>query len=301
MDDGRGASASFGGPSGLTIGRDGAIYVSDAPNHRIRRIDQELNVTTIAGGGPVGLTNGSFADGPALSARFNLPAGLATDRMGNLIVADKDNHRIRLISPDGMVRTLAGSGIEGHRDGPSSDAQFSFPVGVSVDDEGNIFVTEHGNNSLRQITPEGEVRTIVRSHRPYGDGRLPSDAVLAYPSGLAIGPSGGVFVANVQLNQIVKIGSDGSVAVTAGSSEGGYRDGAGPDALFRGPSALAFLPDGRIVVADSGNKIIRIIDIAELWSRLGCHWLECNRPEAGLLVGLARETQAASRVMQKGE
>eukprot|EP00900_Chrysochromulina_parva_P017907 jgi/Chrpa1/26117/Chrysochromulina_OHIO_Genome00027496-RA len=106
-----------------------------------------------------------FADGAAADARFCYPAGVAIDAEGNIIVADSSNHCIRKVTPDGTVRTLAGSrkGEDGFADGAAADARFSDPVGVAIDAEGNIIVTDKYNECIRKVTPDGTVSTLAGS------------------------------------------------------------------------------------------------------------------------------------------
>jgi len=148
--DGSGAAAQFSYPVGVAADAAGTLYVADAGNHAIRRITPAGEVTTLAGTGEPG-----FADGPGRQARFNNPWAIAVDGAGNVYVADKENHRIRRIAPDGMVTTVAG-GEEGNEDGPIDRAQFSLPMGVAVDRAGAIYVADVGNASIRKIVPAGD-------------------------------------------------------------------------------------------------------------------------------------------------
>ncbi|MGH2584934.1 MAG: protein kinase domain-containing protein [Dehalococcoidia bacterium] len=145
--DGLGTAAQFSYPVGVAADAAGTLYVADAGNHAIRRITPTGDVTTLAGTGEPG-----FADGPGRQARFNNPWAVTVDGAGNVYVADKQNHRIRRIAPDGMVTTVAG-GAEGNVDGPIGRAQFSLPMGVAVDRAGAIYVADVGSASIRKIVP----------------------------------------------------------------------------------------------------------------------------------------------------
>jgi len=120
--------------------------VTDADNNRIRKITPAGVVSTFAGTGSEG-----FADGTGTAAQFNDPTGVAVDSSGNVFVADFSNHRIRKITPAGVVSTLAGTGTLGHTDGASNTAQFNSPIGVAVDSESNVYVTDFSNNRIRKI------------------------------------------------------------------------------------------------------------------------------------------------------
>src|SRR5262249_48890179 len=130
----------------------GNLYVADQSNHTIRKITPDGVVSTLAG--TAGM-NGS-ADGTGPDARFSFPAGVAVDRAGNLYVADTGNTTLRKITPDGVVSTLAGAaGMVGGADGTGPDARFASPTGVAVDGDGNVYVADAFNDTLRKVTPDG--------------------------------------------------------------------------------------------------------------------------------------------------
>lgn len=146
--DGPVASAQFSSPYGLAMDANGDIYVGDIVNNRIRKITVSTGtVSTFAGSGAQGLTNGS-----ALSATFYFPCGVAFDSGGNLFVAELKNNTIRKISTDGTVSTYAGTGVAGSANGPASAATFSQPIGIVVDGSGNVFVADEYNNEIREIS-----------------------------------------------------------------------------------------------------------------------------------------------------
>src|SRR5215813_8334598 len=159
--------ATFADPFGVAVAPDGTVYVSDSgDNNRIRKITSEGKVETFAGNGQE-----AFADGPGLQAAFNTPSGLAIDASGNLYVADTGNNRIRKITAQGMVSTIAGDGTAGYADGPASQAKFDGPVGVAVDQAGDVFVADSYNDRVRMISPNGQVTTVAGAKGPgYADG-----------------------------------------------------------------------------------------------------------------------------------
>jgi len=153
--DGTGASASFRGPSAVAADAMGNVYVADLHNHLIRKINAAGVVTTFAGSGSPGSTNGT-----GTAASFNYPSGVAVDAAGNVYVADSGNNLIRKINAAGVVSTFAGSGSAGSADGTGSSASFNNPASVAVDAAGNVYVADYLNNLIRKIGTAGVVTTI---------------------------------------------------------------------------------------------------------------------------------------------
>lgn len=145
--NGKDSSASFYLPGGIAVDRSGNIYVSDTYNNMIRKISPSGIVITIAG-----KKNKGAADGKDTAASFSHPAGITVDKSGNLYVADVENNKIRKISPDGVVSTLAGTGVRGSTNGDITTASFNRPYGVAVDQQGDIYVADYQNNLIRKIS-----------------------------------------------------------------------------------------------------------------------------------------------------
>ncbi len=235
--------ALFNTPSGLAIMPDGDLIVADTGNNRIRRIpldEKTGNVngetSTIAGDGTTG-----HADGPARSAQFNGPIGVAVDKDGNIYVADSYNDRIRKITTDGQVSTVAGKGSPGYADGDRSTAMFDTPSGIVVANDNSLIVADTGNDRLRKITPDGNVTTL-----PVTD--------LSSPIGLAITHDNFLYVTELDRSRVLQIAPDGTTHVIAG--EAGFNQ---PTGIAVGPS-----DDGpaKLYVADSANYLIRKLDPA---------------------------------------
>ncbi|MCL2011264.1 MAG: hypothetical protein FWG75_00540 [Cystobacterineae bacterium] len=190
--DGQGSSArfNFNNSGGITIDAAGNLFVADTDNHRIRQITPEGEVSTFAGSGIAG-----SIDGEAALAEFDSPGGIAIDLTGNLWVADAGNHRIRKITPEGEVSTLAGS-TQGFANGRGSNARFSSPWGIAIDMAGNLFVADADNHRIRKITPEGVVSTFAGSGI---SGLLDGGPTLArfdLPAGLTMDMEGNLYVAD---------------------------------------------------------------------------------------------------------
>ena len=261
-DDGTGTTARFDSPSGVAVDNDGNVYVADTRNNRIRKITPEGVVSTLAGS-----TKG-YQDGAGAVAQFYEPAGVAVDSAGNVYVADNWNHRIRKISPEGVVSTLAGSGPTGagqggFADGDGTKAQFNKPTGVAVGSDGNVYVTEDGSARIRKINPEGVVSTLAGSDSyGYQDG-TGTAARFSFLSSVTVDSSGNVYVTEFYSSRIRRISSEGVVSTIAGSrrdiGEQGYQDGPGNMARFNNPTGVAVDSDGNLYVADYGNHRIRKI------------------------------------------
>lgn len=250
--DGVATNAAFNTPSGIAADKDANIIIADTSNNRIRKLSSDRKlVTTIAGSGAAG-----FLDGAASEAQFDGPIGVAVDKDGNVIVADSYNDLIRKISSDGTVTTIAGAGAPGFADGQASQAMFDTPCGVAVDKEGNIFVADTGNAAIRQITPQGEVTTVIKNEQ--GSDDQPSPVRLRRPIAIAITHDGFLFVTDEETAQVLRITPDMQASVFAGSRTG-FANGAGIQARFNGPTGIAVDRDGNLFVADSNNCIVRMI------------------------------------------
>ncbi len=239
--DGSGAEARFDTPSGLAIDAQGTIYVADTGNNAIRRISLEGRVSTVAGNGI-----GGADDGARSEARFNGPIDVALDAAGRIIVADTYNDRIRAIAPDGTVSTIAG-GVQGFVDGPAAAAQFDTPSGVAIDRAGNILVADTGNGAIRVIDANGVVTTAPAAF----------DGGFGRPIGIAVGGNGDVYLSD-ERGRIIESAAGGATRTLAGGAPG-FRDGPAGEARFRRPAGLAVAGEGRLVVADSGNALVRLV------------------------------------------
>ncbi|MDT5296671.1 MAG: hypothetical protein QOJ76_3551 [Acidobacteriota bacterium] len=207
FQDGAAREARFSDPFGVAAAGDGSVYVADAgEGNRIRKVTPQGAVLTVAGG------REGFADGAGAAASFNTPSALALDGAGNLYVADTGNNRIRRVTADGSVTTLAGDGTAGLREGAAAQSQFDAPVGVAVDKDNNVYVADTYNDRIRQITKEGQVRTIAGAGSPgYADGDALASALFDTPCGLAVSEAGEVYVADTGNNRLRKITKDGRV------------------------------------------------------------------------------------------
>lgn len=244
--DGTGTAAQFYLPYGITTDPAGNIYVADTGNNKIRKITSTGVVTTFAGS-----TQG-FADGTGTAAKFFLPYGLTSDAAGNIYVADQNNYKIRKITPQGVVTTIAGT-IKGDQDGSVATAKFDSPYALRLDATGNIYVSDNFINKIKKITPQGMVTTIAQNSQTWLD-------IFENPRGFAIDATGNIYVALWGTSVIGKITPAGVISTFAGlANNKGFADGTGTTARFNLPSDIVIDPQGNLYVTDQDNSKIRKI------------------------------------------
>ncbi len=254
--DGTGSAARFWTPSGVAVDGGGNVYVADTGNDTIRKVTPEGVVTTLAG------SAGSYGsiDGTGSAARFWSPQGVAVDGAGNVYVADTLNYTIRKVTPAGVVTTLAGLvGSPGSTDGTGSAARFGDPASVTVDSEGNVYVADSFNDTIRKVTGAGVVTTLAGQATYLGsDDGTGSAARFGGPAGVTVDSKGNVYVADSFNDTIRKVTPGRVVTTLAGLADcyGSY-DGTGAGARFCDPWGVAAGGAGSVYVADTGNHTIR--------------------------------------------
>jgi sugar lactone lactonase YvrE len=253
IEDGPAATAKFFLPNGAAVDKQGNIYVSEEGTSRIRKVTSAGLTSTFAGATP------GYLDGVSTAAKFSTPSGIALDAEGTVYVADQFNNCIRKITPAGVVTTLAGSVTAGIADGTGAAAQFQRPVGVVVDEAGNVFVADLFNHRIRKITSDGVVTTIAGSTPGFADG-TGTAAKFLYPAGLALDKEGNLFVADSENNRIRKITKAGVVTTFAGIGAQGTDNGLASTAQFYLPREIDIDAEGNIYVVEIGNHRIRKID-----------------------------------------
>ena len=214
-DSGAATSATFNTPYDIVLDSNGNIYVADANNHRIRKIDTNGIITTVAGTGDADYSGDS---GAATSAKLNNPTGIDIDSNGNIYIADRQNHRIRKIDTDGVITTFAGNGTNGinSNDGTTAtSAEISYPWGVNVDASDII----HFNSGpyLRKVASDGKIYDVAgtRNYGFSGDGGNAVDAEINVVEHVTFDPNGNIYLADY--NRIRKIDTNGIITTIAGA------------------------------------------------------------------------------------
>ena len=243
--------------NGTTVAVQSPIEFVAAQSHRIVKVSSDGRVSVLAGSFEPGQN-----DGAALDARFNYPSGLAISSQGRIFVADRNNHTIRVITPQGLVSTFAGvAGIRGSADGPATVARFNSPAAVVIDSSNNLFVADHENHTIRKINPDGIVSTFagrVNTVFPRGVDGAGTSATFNNPAAIAIDTAGNLFIADKNNSLLRKITPEGIVSTVAGKVvEPGTIDGIGAVARVRFPNSIAVDHFGNIFFTESGNNIVR--------------------------------------------
>ncbi len=255
--DGRGAEARFNYPSGVAVHASGDVYLADSRGNTIRRLSPDGTVVRVAGA----LGGGdAYIDGPAEVQSLNYPVGVAVAPDRTVYFCEQQRHTIRVLRPDGSVATLAGrEGVAGSTDGVGDAARFNIPSGLALDAEGNLYIGDYGNHTIRRIAA-GTATVTTFAGRPQiaGSDDGVSGARFRFPRGVATDATGNVFVADYGNHTLRRISPTGEVSTVAGRAEAsGVADGAGSEARFAFPTALAVDAQGILYIADGGNHTIR--------------------------------------------
>ena len=266
--NGTGSAARFDQPTGTAVDGNGNVYVADEENDMIRKITPGGVVTTLAGSPG----NGGSADGTGSAAQFYFPFGVAVDGAGNVFVTDTGNDTIRKITPGGAVTTVAGTPLTaGSTDGTGSAALFSVPIGIAVDGNDNLYVTEQENQTIRKITSAGVVTTLAgQAGSPGSADGTGSAARFDLPGGITLAPNGNLFVADTTNAEIREVTPAGVVTTIAGMpANSGAIDGTGSAARFFFPVGIASDGHGNLFVADANNDLMREVTEAGVVTTLG--------------------------------
>jgi sugar lactone lactonase YvrE len=267
-DGGAAIKASLDGIGGVALDAVGELFIADTSNDRIRKVDTNGVITTVAGNG----TNGYSGDGgPAINAMVNLPIGANLDAFGNLYIADTYNVRIRKVDTNGVITTVAGNGTATFAGdgGAATNASLNRPTGVGLDASGNLYIADCWNGRVRKVDTNGIVTTVAGTGTGTyaGDGGAATNASLNGPSGVAFDASGNLYIADFWNNRIRKVDTNGIITTIAGNGVGNLLSdefsgdgGAATNAQLGGPYSVAVDAFGDVYIADSNNDRIRKVD-----------------------------------------
>jgi len=263
-DGGPATAASLNHPRGLALDSAGGVYIADTDNWRIRRVTPAGIVSSVAGNGAYGATGDG---GQATNASFSDVTDIALDSAGDLYIADASNHRVRKVTPGGIVTTLAGTGVQGSSGdgGLATNATLNRPISVALDAAGNLYICDSANHNIRRVNlASGVIATYAGNGSPAfsGDGGVATAASLQFPLGVAADRYGYVYIADSGNNSIRRVSPGGMIVTVAGSNMAGFAgDGAAATgALLNIPSDVAVDSLGNLFIADSGNNRVRKID-----------------------------------------
>lgn len=251
-----GRKARFKALFGVAVSGNGDLYVTDAENFCIRKIETNGNVTTVAGDGTEG-----YQDGPGLKAKFGNMGDLDISADGTLYVCDAHNQRIRKISTDGMVTTIAGGGNSFTADGPAEEVVINGAMDLSFDVDGTIYFVDSWGHRIRKLTPDVMVISFAgdsEMNSGFADG-VGNEARFINPMGIDVSNDGILVVADTWNNRIRYITQENEVSTIAGDDSYGFKDGPANEAMFNQPFDVAVANDGTIYIADTHNNKIRKI------------------------------------------
>jgi sugar lactone lactonase YvrE len=285
-------------PAGVAVDSSGNVYVVDSYNSRVRKIAASGVITTVAGTGRQGYSGDGAV---ATSAELNFPQDIAVDSAGNLYIADTNNSRIRKVSSNGIITTIAGNGTAGYLgdNGPASSAELSYPYGVAVSASGVVYIADTANSVIRQISTTGTITTVAgNGFSGYsGDGGSPTSAQLNFPAAVAVDASGNIYIAD-SANYVVRAALGGTISTIAGNGIEGYSGdlGAATSAHLGQVHSLALDSRGDIYLADYSNSLVRLLSPADSHSVLSVVQTQVITASAGITyaVTVANASLAAN-------
>jgi NHL repeat-containing protein len=284
-DNGPATQARLDQPISIVTDAAGNLFFGDGGNHRVRKVSPDGTITTYAGTGVRGFSGDG---GPATQARLGDGLWLALDGAGNLYLSDGTYQRVRKVSPDGIITTVAGSGptdsdLPGAFSGdggPATEARLYYPTGLAVDATGNLFIADAGNHRVRKVSPDGTISTVAGSgpigpDKGYaaGDGGPALAATLRGPCCLAVDGAGNLFLTDVDIagtgapytgpkSRVRKVSTDGMITTVAGNGVRGFSGDGGPavEAGLDDPFGVAVDSAGNLFISDVNNHRVRKVD-----------------------------------------
>ena len=261
-DGGPAVSAQLDHPRGLAVMADGSLLIAEPFKNVVRRIAPDGVITTVAGTGVAGFSGDG---GPATAAQLNFVHAVSVTPDGGFVLADTLNNRIRKVGPDGIIRTITGTGRAGAAGdgGAATAARINNPRGVASVSDGSVLVADSNNHRIRRISPTGIMSTVAGTGVQgfSGDGGAATAAQLNVPFGVAPIAGGGYLIDDVNNQRVRKVSSTGVITTVAGNGVAGYTGDGGPakQATLSGPKGIALGPHGDVYFADTESHTIRVI------------------------------------------
>lgn len=259
-------------PTGVLVDPHGNLYIADTGNHRVRFVAMATGIITTIAGNPADapFEPTDIGDGgPATQAALDSPIAFALDGDGNLYIADAGDNRVRKISPaTGVISTVAGTGVAGYSGDNvlATTSELNHPNGIAVDLAGNLYISDSGNNLLREVVlSSGMIRTVAgvigASGGYNGDNMVATQTTLNFPAGIAVDFSGQIYLSDRDNHRIRKVGNDGIVSTVAGNGIAGFvgDGGLASAAEVDSPAGIALDHEGNLYVADSSSNSARVI------------------------------------------
>jgi uncharacterized protein (TIGR03437 family) len=277
-DGGPATAAQLYSPNGVAVDASGNVYIADTTNCRIRKVSSNGTISTVAGNGTCSFSGDG---GPATSAELALPVAVAVDAQGNLYIADSYNNRIRMVSPNGTISTVAGSGGSGGSGisgfsaiplgdgGPATSARLYEPQGVAMDTASNLYIADYGEGLIRKVTPNGIITTVAGGGSSTSNGGPATSAALTYPMSVALDPAGNLYISEHgdafrNGSRVRKVSPAGIITAVAGTGTPGFSGDGGPaiNAELDQPYGLVVDAAGDVFIADSFNSVVRMVSAA---------------------------------------
>ena len=262
-DNGPATNASLYYPEDMALDASGNLFITDTFNNRVRKVNTNGIITTVAGNG--GSAGYSGDGGPATNAKLGNPCDLAFDASGNLFFSDYYNSRIRKVDTNGIITTVAGNGTYGYSGdgGQATNASLAWPRGVTFDTSGNLLIADYRNNRVRKVNTTGIITTVAGGGTSYpGDGGPATNASLYYPQGLALDAADNLFITDGSHNRVRKVDANGIITTVAGNGIAGYSGDGGQatNASLYNPTDVAFDTSGNLIIVDCNNNRVRKVN-----------------------------------------
>ena len=269
-DGGLATNARLSTPSGVDVDKAGNLFIADQGNMRVRKVDTNGIISTVAGTGFV--LNDGINGIAAIAADLTWPTDVAFDETGNLFIVTKGDHRVFKVDTNGIITTVVGYkapdgesafGFSGDG-GAATSAKLDEPSSVAVDGAGNIFIADYLNRRIRKVDTNGIITTFAggATHGESGDGGPASNATLSRPTGVTVDEEGNVFIADKLFSRIRKVDTDGIISTVVGSGTNGFSGdgGAATSAELNNPHGVAFDRTGNLYISDQENQRIRMVE-----------------------------------------